>query len=300
MFRDQQPVPLSSWSAGVRDVWVLAGLMALTVCALPAGGQPVAQEAGEVKESVATFKSAGRPIQARWFEPAAAGKRPAVVLLHGADGPKAGEALYRFAAGRLAVRGYRVLLVHYFDRTGAAVKGAGGVADLFKKCLDGTATKREEAIARARFREWAAAVCDAVAYARSQPGVDEERVGLVGFSLGAYLALAVAADERQHIAAVVEFCGGLVREARAGHKSLPPVLGFHGDKDQTVPVKEAESLRDLLAGRDPPCKVQIYKGVGHVFRKDGQVQPAIVVDAESQAAAFLEEHLKRGKRPARE
>jgi carboxymethylenebutenolidase len=250
--------------------------------------------AEQVKESAATFDSGGRPIQARWFEPAAAGKRPAIVLLHGVDGPKAGEALYRFAARRLAARSYRVLLVHYFDRTGAGVKEVEGVADLFKRCLDGTASKEQAATAHARFREWEAAVGDAVAYARTLPRVDGERVGLVGFSLGAYLALSVAADERLRIAAVVEFFGGLLREARAGLKGLPPVLGFHGDKDQTVPVKEAENLRDLLADRGLPGKVQIYKGVGHVFRKGGQLQPEIVADAEGQAAAFLEKHLQRG------
>jgi dienelactone hydrolase len=280
---------------------VLASLVALALWALPARAEPTIQAAEKVKESAATFDSGGRPIQARWFELAAAGKRPVIVLLHGADGPKAGEALYRYAARRLAARGYRVLLVHYFDRTGAGVKEAEGVADLFKRCLDGTATKKQAATARAHFREWAAAVGDAVAYARKLPDVDEERVGLVGFSLGAYLALSVAADERLRIAAVVEFFGGLLREARAGLKGLPPVLGFHGDEDRTVPVKEAEDLRDLLADRGlPGSRVQIYKGVGHVFRKGGQIQQTIVEDAEGQAVAFLEKHLKRGKRPARE
>jgi dienelactone hydrolase len=81
---------------------------------------------------------------------------------------------------------------------------------------------------------------------------------------------------------------------RAGLKGQPPVLGFHRDQDRTVPVKEAEDLRDLLADRGLQGEVQIYKGVGHVFRKGGQVQPAIVADAEGQAAAFLEKHLQRG------
>jgi carboxymethylenebutenolidase len=167
------------------------------------------------------------------------------------------------------------------------------VADRFKRCLAGTATEKQARNSRARFREWAAAVRDAVAYARKLPGVDGERVGLVGFSLGAYLALSAAADEGVQVAAVVEFCGGLPREATKGLKKLPPVLGFHGDQDQTVSVKEAEDLRGVLADPKLQGEVHIYKGVGHVFQKDGQLQKGAALDAELRTVAFLSKHLKR-------
>jgi dienelactone hydrolase len=109
----------------------------------------------------------------------------------------------------------------------------------------------------------------------------------------------VAADERLRVAAVVEFFGGLPREARGDLQGLPGA-GLPPGQGPTVPGKEAENLRDLLADRGLPGKLQIYKGVGHVFRKGGQLQPAIAAAAEGQAVAFLEKHLKRGKRSARE
>jgi carboxymethylenebutenolidase len=298
MLRNQQPVVLSSWSAVRRAGCVLASLLTLAPGALPARAEPTAQGAGKIQESAATFDSGGKPIQVKRFEPAAAGKCPAVVLLHGADGPRRNKELYHGAARRLAARGYRVLFVHYFDRTGDEAKGAKGLTDQFKRCLAGTATREQAAASRARFREWTAAVRDAVAYARRLPGVDGERVGLVGFSLGAYLALAAAADEGLRVAAVVEFFGGLLREAREGLQGLPPVLGFHGDQDQTVPVKEAEDLRGLLADRGLPGEVRIYEGVGHVFQKDGQLQLGAILDAESRTVAFLSKHLQRGAGPA--
>jgi carboxymethylenebutenolidase len=298
MLSNRQPVALLSSSAVGRAGCVLASLLALALGVLPARAEPMAQGVEKIKESVAAFYSGGEPVRVERFEPATAEKCPAVIMLHGADGPRRNKQLYHGAARRLAARGYRVLFVYYFDRTGEGAKDAEGVADQFKRCLAGTATKKQEADSRARFREWAAAVRDAVAYARNLPGVDGERVGLVGFSLGAYLALSVAADKGLGIAAVVEFFGGLLREARAGLKGLPPVLGFHGDKDQTVPVQEAEDLRDLLADRGLQDEVQIYKGVGHVFQKDGQPQLGAVWDAERRTVAFLEKHLQRGARPA--
>jgi dienelactone hydrolase len=66
-------------------------------------------------------------------------------------------------------------------------------------------------------------VRDAVAYARSLRNVDAESIGLVGISLGAFLALAVAAEEDLRIAAVVNFFGGMPRPLRRV-KSLPPML----------------------------------------------------------------------------
>jgi carboxymethylenebutenolidase len=297
MLRNQKPVTLSSWSAVRRDGCVLASLLTLALWVLPARAEPMVHEAGKIRESKATLDSGGKPIKVYRFEPATVGKCPAIVLLHGADGPWRNKELYHTAARRLAVRGYWVLLVHYFDRTGDRAQDAAEVADQFKKCLAGTATKEQATVSRARFREWMTTVRDAVVYARTLPGVDKERVGLVGFSLGAYLALSVASDEGLRIAAVVEFFGGLLLEAKEGLKNLPPVLGFHGDKDQTVPVKEAEDLRDLLANRRLPGEVQIYKGVGHVFQKDGRLQLKAVLDAESRTIAFLGKHLKHGAMP---
>jgi dienelactone hydrolase len=144
-----------------------------------------------------------------------------------------------------------------------------------------------EGPARGRFQAWWAAVGDGVAYSRTRPGVDGRRVGLVGFSLGASLALSAAADADLRVAAVVEFFGGLLRETRAGLQGLPPVLGFHGDQDRTVPVKEVEDLRDLLGSEGFPGEVQIYKGVGHVFRKEGRLRWDAARDAERRTAAFL-------------
>lgn len=289
MFTNQRVIDLS-WPTVLRAGCMPASLAALVLWAVPARAEPPAPVAEKVKESATTFNSGGKAIQVGHFEPAVAGKSPVIVLLHGADGPGADKDLLHCAARRFAARGYCVLFVHYFDRTG----GGKDAEELFKKCLDGTATKEQKAASRARFREWKATVRDAVAHARTLPSVDGKRVGLVGFSLGAYLALSVAVDANLRIAAVVEFFGGLPRKTREGLQWMPPVLGFHGDADRTVPVKEAEDLRDLLAAKELTGEVQIYQGVGHVFRKEGRFRWDAAWDAERRTAAFLEEHLRRG------
>jgi predicted esterase len=41
---------------------------------------------------------------------------------------------------------------------------------------------------------------------------------------------------------------------------LPPMLAFHGDKDQTVPVEEAHALRKLFTDQKLRGEVRIYPG----------------------------------------
>ena len=72
-----------------------------------------------------SFTSGGQQIAVEWF--AASGSltvgqgsssaRPAVLLLHGADGLTYADG-YRLAARTIASSGYHVAFVHYLDRTG--------------------------------------------------------------------------------------------------------------------------------------------------------------------------------------
>jgi acetyl esterase/lipase len=45
----------------------------------------------------------------------------------------------------------------------------------------------------------------------------------------------------------------------------PPTLILHGDKDQTVPVKEAHSLHTAFQQKGVPVEVIIFPGAGHSF-----------------------------------
>jgi predicted esterase len=111
----------------------------------------------------------------------------------------------------------------------------------------------------------------------------------VGFSLGAYLALAV-----------VELFGALPLELQAGALTLPPVLIANGDEDRVVPVAGAHRLRDLLTARRLTLEVRIYKGVGHVFTgPGGQFRLLGALGAKDRARRFLDTHL-RGERGGRE
>lgn len=216
-----------------------------------------------ISQSQLSFDSGSRSIALDAFLPESNGHRyPAVIGLHGSAG---GYATMSDPAAMLAARGFAVYVLHYFDRTGTT-----GVAD------------KQTAIRH--FPVWGKTLWDAISHVARQPQVDEERIGLLGFSLGAYLALSVASVDTR-VKAVVDFFGGFPKEMKLFMRRLCPTLILHGDADPTVPVEEAHHLQQMLEKRDIPHEVQIYPGVGHSF------QGEIWDDARRRTLAFLQKYL---------
>lgn len=216
-----------------------------------------------ISQSQLFFESGGERIRLDCFLPSANGHRfPAVIGLHGSGG---GHASMTQPASLLSSQGFAVYVLHYFDRTGTAE-------------IDGLPT-----ILRC-FPAWMKTLWDSVSFVAGQPQVDPERVGLLGFSLGAYLCLSVAAIDSR-VKTVVEFFGGLPKEMKLFMRRLCPVLILHGEQDKTVPVEEAYQLQRLLEKKQIPYEMQIYSGVGHGFSAE------VWQDAGPRTLAFLNKYL---------
>jgi uncharacterized protein len=141
------------------------------------------------------FESGGDRCAA-WLYPAAGGTAtaPAIVMAHGLSGTRR-DGLGPFAE-RFAAAGIAALI---FDHRGFG--DSGGEPDLFRPSR--------------QLDDWRAAI----AFTRSLPGVDDDRVATFGSSMGAGNALAAAADDPRVAAAIgqVPFLD-LVRQA---HRSSP-------------------------------------------------------------------------------
>jgi carboxymethylenebutenolidase len=220
-----------------------------------------------VVPSQLSFESGGKAIRLDGFLPGGS-RFPAVIGLHGSGGDYAGMAE---PAELLAEQGFAVYVLHYFDRTG-------------------TIEASDKHIILRNFVVWARTLWDAVSFVAKQPQVDPQRIGLLGFSLGAYLAVSVAAVDSR-IQAVVEYFGGLPREMKFFVRRLCPILILHGDADQIVPVQEAYHLQQVLQGRSVPYEMQIYPGAGHGFRDE------VWQDAGRRTVSFLQKYLSSAKPP---
>jgi carboxymethylenebutenolidase len=273
---------------------VTAALATLTLLGAPAfaGGDKAGPEP---KPEMRHFTSGGKEVAVECFAPTSGGQHPAVVVLHAVDGIDGDCARrYRGLAQDYAARGYVFLLVHYYDRTGAAKTDLQGYRDLFVGYYQRREHKAEDLRRmRALLGEWAEVVRDAVAYARGRPDVDGQRVGLVGFSMGATVALAAATRYDLKLAALAEFFGTLPQEPRPDPKKLPPTLVIHGEEDTVVPVEQAYLLVGLLAVRQRAYEAEVYPGVGHMFSRDGkETQWAPLLAAQRRTNDFLGKHLK--------
>ncbi|HEY1465356.1 MAG TPA: dienelactone hydrolase family protein [Terriglobales bacterium] len=216
-----------------------------------------------VSQSQITFESGGKDIRMDCFVPEGGLERfPAVIGLHGSGG---GYESMAEPAGMLARQGFAVYVLHYFDRTGD------------ERVSDRGAILKNSPM-------WLKTIYDAMNYVEQQAGVDGKRIGLLGFSLGAYLALTIAAFDSR-VLAVVEFFGGFPKEIKLFMKRLCPVLILHGDADPTVPVQEAYDLEELLKKKEMAYEMQIYPGAGHGFT--GEVWQ----DAEFRTLDFFKHYL---------
>ncbi len=239
----------------------------LVACIVPLGlARAPAARAG-VAETTASYESQGKTIAVDRFEPDGPGRHPAVLLIHGAGGLKGGV-VFREYALLLARRGYVAHVVHYFDRTGDEVAKVPSSLQ--------------------NFSAWRAAVADAISHAAAQPNVDPGRIGLVGFSLGAYLSLSLATDDPR-VAVVVDYFGGLPEVLARDVNAMPPVLILHGERDRIVPVQAARDLERMLKQKGGPYEIHIYPDQGHGFRGDDSR------DALDRTVAFLDKHLKKAK-----
>lgn len=215
-----------------------------------------------VLDGISAFESNGYPVRVDMFVPRDQEQPlPAVILLHGASGVGGGHLIYAMAEA-LAETGLAVFAVHYFD---AIPRGnRAGIARYFE---------RDEIIG------------DAIDYVSALHFIDQRRIGLFGYSLGAFQALE-RAHKDSRVKAVVAAAGGLDgRRSRDEIGSMPPTLILHGDRDGIVSVRRAHQVASVLESIGAPYELEITQGTAHVPR--GQAFDYWM----SRAAGFFHENL---------
>lgn len=100
-------------------------------------------------------------------------------------------------------------------------------------------------------------------------GVDENRVYLIGVSMGGYGVWHFAYEHPQKFAALVSICGGSSITKGDRFSPLAEAIGktpawlFHGADDQIVQVSESRQIVEALKKHQAPVKYNEYPNVGH-------------------------------------
>lgn len=185
------------------------------------------------------FRSSGKTVHVDRHRPMGSAHAPLVILLHGAAGPASHRFPYQKLAAALANRGMAVEIPHYLDAAKPDRDGSGEP-----------------------YGVWISALRDEIETYRERSGMAAVKTALVGFSLGASLALAAAADGLP-VSAVAECAGSLPDRYFAGLRGLPPILILHNRGDTVMPVANAEQLLRLCDMRHYPCEAKIGSGAAH-------------------------------------
>jgi dienelactone hydrolase len=215
----------------------------------------------------ADFTSRGAPVRAELCRARRDPGGRAVVILHGCGGFDTFD--HRLAAD-LPADGITTLYVQYFDPTPPPPGGKGFCGG--------------RGFGPDPFPIWQRVVVDAAAALRRTPGVDPHAVGLVGWSLGAGLALGVAESSPHTFDALAAFSAGAFGEVLADAGRLPPSLFLVGTRD-AFPVSDAVALRNAARSAHVPTALYVYpRGTHNWPRAQGTAGIA-------RAAQFLRRYL---------
>lgn len=89
-------------------------------------------------------------------------------------------------------------------------------------------------------------------------------IGLLGFSLGGYVAAGAAAHDPR-IAALAVLYGGMPDAMAATVTHLPPLIVLHGEEDRNVPIAEGRKLVELGKAAGAETEFVPYPGKVHGF-----------------------------------
>jgi len=210
-----------------------------------------------------------RQVNVTYFRAPGEAPRPAVLLLHGANGFDAQIVNYDRYCSELAGNGMDAYLVYYHSFADQHSMASG--TDVF---ID-------------RFGAWARLVDDLagdVLAAKQSNG----KVGLIGFSNGGFLAAGAGALDARINAAVIYY-GAVPFPIIDRVTRFPPLLVLHGDADAIIQVDRGKELASLARQLGGSADLVIYPGATHGFgsrlnTKDG-------ADALARTIAFLAKEL---------
>ena len=265
-----------------------------------------------VEVPAASISSSPGPLHAFVFRPDGAGRHPAVVMLHGCGGAygKDGQLNARHAmwGNYLATQGFVALMLDSFS--------SRGIKEICTTRYRDRTLKEGDRVGDAYA---------ALAYLRQLPGVDANRVALLGWSHGGGVALdaigiqqratAPATPDQVFRAAIAFYPGCTSRNKHSDHfHPYAPILLLIGEADDWTPAAPCKALVSTVAGRGEPMHIVTYPDTFHDFdnpaltrqrlRKDvpNGVNPGVGVttapnvqaleDAKQRVKAFLAEHLQ--------
>jgi fermentation-respiration switch protein FrsA (DUF1100 family) len=153
---------------------------------------------------------------------------------------------------------------------GGAMGGLLGPAEGLFHHLGVALAERQVPTLRVSYRRpnnLAACCVDVAAAVQLAVGTGTRRVVVMGHSFGGAVAVSVAAGLPEHVAGVVTFATQSAGCEGADGLGDRPLLLFHGERDELLPVQASEVVR-AIAGHG---ELVVLPGDGHLLGKSGPI-----------------------------
>lgn len=193
---------------------------------------------------------------------------PALIVLYGCGGY---GGLDRRLAEEFPRAGYATLYVDYFGLTPPP--------DRRGFCSPRSIAPRVLAI-------WQEVVLSAAAALRHARGVDARRVGVLGWSMGADVALSVAAAGSRQLSVVVAYSPATFPPLAARASAFPPTLLLLSARGDVHALRGARAFVDALTAARVAAELFVYPAGSHYWqRRQGE-------EGFRHALAFLDRYLR--------
>lgn len=230
--------------------------------------------AAPIKTQNVTFPSGSETITGFMAEPEAAGKYPAVVVIHDDSGL---TDWVKEQTRKLAVHGYVALAVDLYR--GQVAHDAQFAYELTVNTPPDRALRDLEA---------------AIHFLYVRPEVIREKMGTVGWSVGGKWSLLLAVNDPFLDACVVNY-GAMPTESTDIQKIHAAVLGIFGADDRSIATADVYAFEDAMKAAHKSFAEKIYRHAGHDFANPTHTlgfNEDAAADAWQRIVAFLDEHLK--------
>jgi carboxymethylenebutenolidase len=221
--------------------------------------------------SMTTFQATNRQLEGYLARPTGDGPFPGIVIIHEAYGLNEN---IKDISRRFADQGYVALAVDLFAGRNRAICMFRFMRQMLLNSLENTTIGDLK---------------DALTHLSEQPGVDNARLGAVGYCMGGSFAIAWACTD-DRLKAIAPYYAMNPRPIEAVNR-LCPVVGSYPGNDFTTP--NGQKLDSELGRHQVARDIKIYPGVKHSFFNDTSrnYNEAAAMDSWGRVLSFFEEHI---------
>jgi carboxymethylenebutenolidase len=222
-----------------------------------------------------SYKSADETVTGILYTPTGQGPFPALIVIHEWWGL---NDWVKQQAAKLAEQGYVALAIDLYR---------GRVADnpdMAHELMRGVPEDRAIRDLRAAYD-----------FLASQPNVNKDRIGSIGWCMGGGYSLDVALAE-PHLAATVINYGHLATDPAELKKINSPILGMFGGQDRGITPDDVKKFQQAMEQLGKKIEVKIYPDAGHAFENPNNkagYRAEDAADAWKRTVDFLAATLKK-------